>query len=107
MQGVEAGLKFNSMTGGLITSSTGIENIEVHNTYSHGESVFAQASRLAPSDVISSSPASCTSISLSSPISCGKRESHSLITRVDDYSAGQQKLEPIANILSSDKSKGD
>lgn len=106
VQGVEAGLKFNSMTGDLITSSTGIENIEVHNTYSHGESVFAQASRLAPSDVISSSPASRTSILLSSPISCGKRESHSLITRMDDYSAGQQKLEPIANILSSNQSKG-
>lgn len=104
VQGVEAGLKFNSITGGLITPSTCVETMEGHNISNSG-SVFSRTSKLASSTVMSSSPTFCTGLMFSSPISCAKRDSRSLETRMDDFSTGSLKLEQKTNIIDSNKWK--
>ncbi|KAF5177625.1 Nlp8 [Thalictrum thalictroides] len=89
-QGVEAGLKFDALTGGLVTATTMVQDMEVHNIFPYHKTAIARNSKAIRSDVISTFPTSWM-----------KDESHSLEIGRDECSSGEHKPEFVGDTFVS------
>ncbi|PIA39546.1 hypothetical protein AQUCO_02600180v1 [Aquilegia coerulea] len=89
-QGVEAGLKFDALTGGLVAATTMVHDMEVHNIFPYHKTAIARNSTSICSDVISTFPTSWM-----------KDESPSLEIGRDECFSGEHKPEFVGNTFVS------